>query len=671
MSDKNMGCCGKTVTETTTKVTAYGNAACDIEPGTLQYIGARYVPIFADPVEWTKTRPYEHLMMVQYQGDTFISKQAVPAGIDLPTTTGQNEYWLLMSNWNAQIEQYREEVLAYAEQVSGFDSRITANTEATEAVALSVEAQKRVERMRDKRGLLFGHRGLHRSAPDNTLVAIEMAGRYGYQGVELDLQKTADDIIVLSHNDEMSIATESQMLISTNVYDALAVVPYTKGSNVTYLETQYLPTLDAALKLGKYHDLFMILEIKDNGAIATKEHVQLITDVVKANQMSDRVIYCSYNRELLLYARELDTEAMCNLVANDYYYEYTTFCVNNDIELLTCAPGVMQQNIVDAIHSRGLLAGTWGGEYAAIQRGVDIIITDDGTQLKRYSDVNTWYKGMRGGQYKLYPFGNEHERECAMNGAFGYFPDVDLAVTENSITFPNYDASPYNNIISTLPKEMPIGTIIEIDASRYQYRVTVWRSNYNNIKTSEWITSGKHKLVVTAADGNSAKNGSSQVVIACAEKGLPNRKSNEFMWEDAARFVNVYTPKHALIPCGVATSIFNRTPAYNYFATELVPWEWTGGAKRLLCVLNDDADIQIVFYHDGVRKFASGWLTSDMIDENSAYPFPQADVQNCNAFALYFKRKDSGAVLPTDIETFISMIPNYQNYDVISEYVAR
>ena len=92
-----------------------------------EYIGARYVPIFADPVQWDNEREYEPLTMVQKSGETYMSKQYVPIGVDLPDVAGgdeDNDYWVHMSNWNAQVEGYREEVLRYAEEVLTFDGRI-------------------------------------------------------------------------------------------------------------------------------------------------------------------------------------------------------------------------------------------------------------------------------------------------------------------------------------------------------------------------------------------------------------------------------------------------------------------------------------------------------------------------------------------------------------------
>lgn len=70
-----------------------------------QYIGARYVPLFAKPAEWENTRTYEPLTIVLHEGNSYTSRQYVPTGIDI----GNNEYWALTGNYNAQIESYRKD----------------------------------------------------------------------------------------------------------------------------------------------------------------------------------------------------------------------------------------------------------------------------------------------------------------------------------------------------------------------------------------------------------------------------------------------------------------------------------------------------------------------------------------------------------------------------------
>lgn len=96
-------------------------------PGVRQYVGARYVPVFADPLEWSDTIGYEPLTVVLHEGNSYTSRQSVPVGIDIGNTT----YWAETGNYNAQIEAYRQEVLSY-------DGRITAN-----ANAIAAETQAR------------------------------------------------------------------------------------------------------------------------------------------------------------------------------------------------------------------------------------------------------------------------------------------------------------------------------------------------------------------------------------------------------------------------------------------------------------------------------------------------------------------------------------------------
>ena len=81
-----------------------------------EYIGARYIPLFSDPIEWDITRSYEPLTVVKNQGSSYVSKRSVPEGIAITN----EDYWLLWADYNAQLEQYRNEVRQ-------FDGRITAN----------------------------------------------------------------------------------------------------------------------------------------------------------------------------------------------------------------------------------------------------------------------------------------------------------------------------------------------------------------------------------------------------------------------------------------------------------------------------------------------------------------------------------------------------------------
>lgn len=76
------------------------------------YVGMRYVPKFDG--EWTDSKDYEPLTVVQYNNNSYTSKTFVPAGV-IPQ--GNKKYWAETGNYNAQVEQYRNEVLNYQKSV--------------------------------------------------------------------------------------------------------------------------------------------------------------------------------------------------------------------------------------------------------------------------------------------------------------------------------------------------------------------------------------------------------------------------------------------------------------------------------------------------------------------------------------------------------------------------
>ena len=82
-----------------------------------EYKGARYVPLFMG--DWDVDADYEPLSIVQYQGNSYTSRQAVPHGVDITNTA----YWAVTGNYNAQVEAYRQEVLAYNSRITNLEGK--------------------------------------------------------------------------------------------------------------------------------------------------------------------------------------------------------------------------------------------------------------------------------------------------------------------------------------------------------------------------------------------------------------------------------------------------------------------------------------------------------------------------------------------------------------------
>lgn len=141
-----------------------------------QYIGMRYVPIVDG--EWSQSKAYEPLVVVVYNGNSYISKTYVPAGT-LPTN---ETYWILAANYNAQVEQYRQEVRQYQATVETFDDAITTAQGDIDALETSVATKMAIGDV-----LIERYNGASETIPANgagTTVSVNVAKTgYSCEGV--------------------------------------------------------------------------------------------------------------------------------------------------------------------------------------------------------------------------------------------------------------------------------------------------------------------------------------------------------------------------------------------------------------------------------------------------------------------------------------------------------
>lgn len=108
-----------------------------------QYIGARYVPKFFDDgkgsSEWISSLSYEPLTVVTHLGNSFTSKKAVPANTEITDTN----YWVATGNYNAQVEEYRQETIR---AVNGLATEVANRESADNNILKNIEDAKDVNK---------------------------------------------------------------------------------------------------------------------------------------------------------------------------------------------------------------------------------------------------------------------------------------------------------------------------------------------------------------------------------------------------------------------------------------------------------------------------------------------------------------------------------------------
>lgn len=101
-----------------------------------EYVGARYVPLFMG--DWDNTKTYEPLSIVQDSGNSYTSRQFVPVGVDISNST----YWAETGNYNAQVEAYRNEVLAFDGRIDAIEDALPiADFDSVNTVDAAIDAE--------------------------------------------------------------------------------------------------------------------------------------------------------------------------------------------------------------------------------------------------------------------------------------------------------------------------------------------------------------------------------------------------------------------------------------------------------------------------------------------------------------------------------------------------
>lgn len=151
---------------------------------------------------------------------------------------------------------------------------------------------------------LTAHRGFSGIAPENTLVAFEKAGEYGFYATECDVHLTKDGVWVIYHDDNIFRLTNGYKNIEDATYEELQQYVIDNGVNVDNYPNQKIPTLEEYLVICKDMRIIPQIEIK-NGS---KEKLQEILDLLEKYELKENAIIISFKGEMIEKVRELDAK---------------------------------------------------------------------------------------------------------------------------------------------------------------------------------------------------------------------------------------------------------------------------------------------------------------------------------------------------------------------------
>jgi glycerophosphoryl diester phosphodiesterase len=154
---------------------------------------------------------------------------------------------------------------------------------------------------RAPRPLILGHRGAPRGAPENTLRAFRLALEEGADGVELDVQPSADGVPVVLHDDTLDRTTDLSGDVATLSWERIAQAR-AGGEPV--------PRLEEVVAWAAESGAFLNVELKRPGAEAAA------VEAVARAGLRERTVFSSFLAASVAEVLRLDPAAACYLLSD-------------------------------------------------------------------------------------------------------------------------------------------------------------------------------------------------------------------------------------------------------------------------------------------------------------------------------------------------------------------
>lgn len=227
--------------------------------------------------------------------------------------------------------------------------------------------------------LVWAHRGASGYAPENTLAAFQKAVDLGADGVELDIQLTKDDQIVVIHDETIDRTSDGKGWVKDYSLEELRAFNY----NRTKPEYKHadIPTMREVFELLKPTGLFINIEIK-TGVVFYEKIEEKILALTKEMGMEDRVCYSSFNHYTVTRIHELKPDAEVGFLYADGPIDMPSYGVKHGVNALHPALYNLQYDgFVKECKEKGLKLNVWTVNERpymemCCQYGVDAIITN-------------------------------------------------------------------------------------------------------------------------------------------------------------------------------------------------------------------------------------------------------------------------------------------------------
>jgi glycerophosphoryl diester phosphodiesterase len=218
------------------------------------------------------------------------------------------------------------------------------------------------------------HRGHARAAPENTRSAILKAIESGADYAEMDVQPTADGVVVLLHDRDLKrVAGESRRL------DELSAEEVRKLDVGSWFDPAFagerVPTLVEIINLAR-GKIRLNIELKFFGP--DRRLVQQVVNIVREQNVASDCLITSLNYDALVEVKQRDPSLRTGLIVAQALGDVSRL----EVDVLAVRADFLSDELLRSAHRDGKEVHVWTVNEAPqmfrlIKRGADNIITSD------------------------------------------------------------------------------------------------------------------------------------------------------------------------------------------------------------------------------------------------------------------------------------------------------
>lgn len=223
--------------------------------------------------------------------------------------------------------------------------------------------------------------------PENTLPAFRLAAEMGADGIELDIQMTKDGQMVVIHDETLSRTSDGKGWVKDYTFDELRQMRFDKTHPLS--EKVTIPLIDEVIDLIRPYGLFFNIELK-TGIIDYPGIERKILDLAEEKEITDRVIFSSFNHYSILKLKELDSHARTAFLYEDGPVGMPAYAKKHGVDAIHPALYNLRfEGLTEEASELGLEVNTWTVnetehlEYCC-QKGVHAVITNYPDRMLRY-----------------------------------------------------------------------------------------------------------------------------------------------------------------------------------------------------------------------------------------------------------------------------------------------